>query len=151
MENYRYVGLVFSGEGRMKLEQAIAKLPFKRLENPVGEFVLFIPGTCFIENRAKNVHEELFGSEVTVQVIGYGRSEEAEAFRCEFLYTGYHPEFDDILRRVEIPHITISLGKEGRDRNSASLAFRPISEPFFITGKYQGFNTLKEITGGDKK
>ena len=151
MKDYRYVGIVFGGEDRMKLEQAIARLPFKRLENPVGEFALFIPGTCFIENLMKNVHEELFGSEVTVQVIGYGRSEEAEALRCEFLYTGDHPELDDILRRVEIPHITISLGKGGRDRDSLSLAFRPIADPFFITGKYQGFNTIKEITGGDKK
>ena len=48
--------------------------------------------------------------------------------------------------KLETPHITLSVSKDGRSENTAFLKFTPLEEPFEITGEYGLFRQGEIVT-----
>ena len=85
--------------------------------------------------RPDEVPFDLFGSEVAVRVIGYGKNDENEAFLVELLEMpeGLLP----LAETIRVPHITISVSERGKAVNSNKLKFPPV-QPFIIKGIFGG-------------
>jgi hypothetical protein len=77
------------------------------------------------------VSASLFGTAVTVKVVGYGCDGENEALLVEFVELPNEPQ--DMADQVPVPHITLSVSQKGKPVNSRNLEYHPM-EPFFFQG-----------------
>ncbi len=126
MNKIKYIGCFFEKELIEKsTELQKHERLFRIIENPHITF----------HYRPAIIPYELFGETVSVNVIGYGRNSENEAFEIEF--TNLPESLTALAKRIKKPHITISVSKKGEAVNSGDLEFLPIP-PFSIQGVFGG-------------
>lgn len=89
------------------------------------------------EFRPKVVDESLFGTPVDILVTGYGSDDENEGLSVRIMCQ--NQQVQEIGSSVEIPHITLSISRDGRAVNTRRLVFHPIETPFVIKGVYKAF------------
>ena len=80
-----------------------------------------------IAYKPDEVDESLFGEKVKILLTGYGRDENNEGFSVAV--TAANPKVQELLRDIEIPHITISVDAEnGKPVNTRFLTFEPCEQ-----------------------
>ena len=125
MEKFNYIGVFFSKETDNILRKRGNKFsrPTKNLH-------------VTVKYRPEDVPVELFGSEVAVQITGYGYSNENEGLSCKLV--SENSALQKLLDAIEVPHITLSISEDGRAVNTRYVDF---SEPlsFVCKGRFGGF------------
>lgn len=87
--------------------------------------------------RPSLVPRALFGLPVTVRVTGYGCDGENEAFSVAFEEV---PEnLRPLTERIALPHITLSVSRDGKPVNSKTLSFAPVPS-FLLCGTFGGMD-----------
>ena len=119
-----------------KLEQKIKKLerlPLKRtIERPHVTF----------EYKPSSVDFSLFGEKVSVTATGYGNDGENEG-----LFVTLETDNDslkNLIKKIENPHITLSVSENGKPVNTKNLSSVPI-EPIKMTAVFGAFVSGKGI------
>ena len=83
---------------------------------------------------------EIVGEYCEAQVDGYGHDENNTGYRVVIPY-----QFREYFRNydkngiLKVPHITMSLSKNGRATNTCYLKFDKLDEPFNISGRFGFF------------
>lgn len=123
MNTIKYFGCFFSPE---ELGDALAGFERKPLYRTITS-----PHITIIY-RPDEIPEELIGAEICVSVIGYGNDGENEALLVEF--KDLPAKLRTLTENIPVPHITLSVSRDGHSVNSRNLTFRPIP-PFSLVGK----------------
>lgn len=138
-------GIFFDSESLVKYRNVIDSMNFPRLEEE--QQVIFAgvnrhPGLS-------DIHEEWIGKDVMVQVIGYGRDQYFEAFRCQIYPTG-DKTFDEFLKvKGAVPSIIISKSnRRVQGANVDNVVFWGLGMPFFLHGKYGVLTKKGEVSIG---
>ena len=120
MEIIEYIGCFFEPQKIHKHLKEFPRQPLYRAITYPHVTLVYLPG---------EVPREAFGQKVIVRCVGYGCDGENEALLVEFA------ELPDVLQSyaqsVEVPHITLSVSKQGQSVNSKYLNYQPIS-PFLM-------------------
>lgn len=124
---YLYIGCFFDAN---QLWAAVAPISPRRLDRPVEA-----PHVTFVYRPAQ-VDTRLFGRAVSVRVVGYGNDGRNEGLRVEVLTE--EPALQNLARQIPVPHITLSVSRQGRPVDTAGLTFSPV-EPFRLTGRFGGY------------
>ena len=128
---YIYTGVFFNNETSEMLRRFNSK-KLARETKALHVTVLYKPS---------DAHEELFGSEVEIEVTGYGCNNENEGLSCKV--TSENPEMQLLLDTIEVPHITLAVSERGKAVNTRFLDFaKPAS--FRCKGTYGGFRKEKK-------
>ncbi len=128
MNNYRYIGCFVPAE---QLFEQVQKLGKKRLGK-----IISTPHVTFAY-RPESVDESLFGERILVRAVGYGSDGVNEGLLVE-LHTD-NERLAGMAARLPVPHITLSLGPDGKAVNTRFLDFAPIS-PFELEGVFGGYD-----------
>lgn len=131
--SFHYIGCFFSAN------ELLEKLkPYRRkpLERTISE-----PHVTFIY-KPNEVDECLFGTDIHVTIIGYGNDGKNEGVKVSL--SSDNPKLQNMIEKIEVPHITISVGLGAEAVNTRNLVFTPISE-IQITGKYGGCLVSREV------
>lgn len=136
-------GIFFDERNLKKIEQAIEKLNFPRLNEKQNVIFLGVNRNPSLSD----IHEEWIGREVLLCVIGYGRNDHLEAFRAQF-YPTKDDKFDAFLRKTDPPAIIISKNGQG---DISDVSFWGLESPFFVRGKYGVLTTKGEVSVGEQK
>ena len=88
------------------------------------------------------VNEALFGEDVRLTVTGYGNDGENEG--VSVVMQSENTELAEMIKRIEVPHITVSVSETGRPVNTRRLLFRPI-EPFEMAAEFGGYSKFGRI------
>lgn len=116
--------------------EILQRVPGKRLERLIEH-----PHITFVYEPEK-VDESLFGEEIKIRVVGYGNDGENEGVKVE-LFTK-STILQDMIGDISVPHITISVSKEGKSVNTNQLNFHTI-DPFEISGKFGGYAQWEKV------
>lgn len=81
------------------------------------------------------------GEDVRITAIGYGNNGENEGLKVRV--ESESEELNKLIEAIDIPHITISVGENGKPVNTAKLEFKDIPS-FTFTGKI-GFYDGREV------
>ena len=83
------------------------------------------------------VNEQLYGTEVTVTVVGYANDEKNEGVRvkldCE------NEKLKTLFSRITVPHITLSVARDSKPVRTGALTFSPVDDQIELRGKYGAF------------
>lgn len=93
--------------------------------------------TLSFRGGIESAHEEFLGEVVKVRVVGYGNDGKNEGLKVELEST--NPELQKICDELETPHITLSVSRDARNRDTRNLAFEPLEEPLEFVGRYGVF------------
>ncbi len=129
MENsdYTYIGCFFDPD---MLAEKIKHLPRKPLYRTIPT-----PHATFIY-RPSEFYEELFGQEIKAVITGYGQNGENEGLSIR-LYSE-NETLKKLIDAIKVPHITLSVSKDGESVNTKFLEFKPIEE-IEIVGVFGGY------------
>jgi len=135
IQKYKYVGCFIPKE---ELYKNLAEEPalYRAIAHP----------HVTVEYMPEQVKEALFGEPVRIKVVGHGIDEYNEGLLVE-LNTENH-ELRELLSRIEVPHITLSVSEEGESKNTKFVEVHP-SDSFEVNGIYGGFKD-DELFLGDK-
>ncbi len=126
MNTIKYIGVFFDKSTIKKYaEQQNPERLYRTIEHPHVTF----------EYRPKRVPYELFGTPVTIRVVGYGCDGDNEAY--EVVFESISEELCALAQQIKRPHITISVSQNGEPVNSNNLKFVPVP-PFCLTGVFGG-------------
>jgi hypothetical protein len=119
-----YTGVFFTASNiYAKITPALSK----KIDNP----------HVTVRFRPESVDKRLFGAEVAASVVGYACDGRNEGWRVE-LHSD-NVALQDMLDRIAVPHITLSVSEDGQPVDTAKLHFHAI-KPFAIAGgKFGGF------------
>lgn len=124
---YRYVGCFFDAA---QLWQALADCRTAPLEKAIDA-----PHVTFVY-QPRTVDTALFGTPVRVMAVGYGNdgvNEGVQVWLCADA-----PALQAMIEAIPVPHITLSVGRDGQPVNTRDLAFAPIT-PVCLAGVYGGY------------
>ena len=122
-----YVGVFINKDELRRACRGINRTPLeKEIDSPHVTFGF----------RPETIDESLLGETVTVTVNGYGVNAENEGVSVE-LHSD-NPKLQAEFEKIEVPHITLSVSKEGKAVNTRYLDFKPV-KPFSFTMTYGGF------------
>ena len=124
MKKIQYIGCFFDYELIQKLAKAQRESRLFRTITSPHVTIWYHP---------KTVPYDMLCSSITVECIGYGCDSENEAFEVNF--KDYPEALHTLLEKVETPHITLSVSKNGKPVNSNKLVFQSIT-PFTIQGVF---------------
>ena len=127
MQKFEYVGCFFDYEELKGMTASVRKFPL--------EVEKTTPHITF-EFGPETVDESLFGTEITVTVIGYGNNGENEGLKVTL--TSDNDIINEMIKKIPVPHITLSVSENGKAVNTRYLDFTSI-HPFTIKGYYGGF------------
>lgn len=91
-----------------------------------------------VQYKPKTVNTSLFGQEVEFTVTGYAVDENNEGVAVRFSEDGLSQELRELLETIKVPHITLSVSKNGRPVDTGRLHFEAC-QPFRIRGTYRPF------------
>ena len=97
--------------------------------------IITIPHVTFVFEPG-DVDESLFGEKIKVEATGYGNNGRNEGLSVK-LYSE-NIVLADMIKHIEIPHITISVVEDGSPYDTRLLEFQPI-EPFELEGVFGGY------------
>ena len=94
------------------------------------------------DEEIEKFSKKLLGKKVNLQVVGYGSDGKNSGFEIaldeeqELVYTNTKiiEENDVIEEEYTIPHITVSMSENAQAIDTGLLDFKPLDEPFEITG-----------------
>lgn len=69
-------------------------------------------------------HNELYGKKATFAIVAYGNDGNNEGYKVELLHCD--KELEKLYLNIPVPHITISVGNEGKPINTGKLNFNLI-------------------------
>ena len=120
---YHYTGILFNGEDEYRL---------RRIGSPLDKPIEHLHVT--VQYKPKNPHRHLFGEKVSVQVIGYNKSQKNEGLQVRVRALG-NPELQELLDQIPLPHITLSIAHNAKAVDTRYLPFEPI-EPIELMGTF---------------
>ena len=88
------------------------------------------------------VKEELFGSKVKIKIVGYGSDDENEGLKVELITN--NPALEEMISKIPVPHITLSISSDGVVVNTRYLTFYEINA-IEIIGIFGGCTYLGEV------
>ncbi len=94
------------------------------------------------------IFNDIVGKEFEVYLVGYANDGKNSGFEISFssdlksYYINYDEENPEMLK---IPHITASLAKEAKAKDTKNLNFKPLKNPVKIIGKFGYW--IKDIGG----
>lgn len=91
-----------------------------------------------VQYKPKEVNTSLFGQEVEFTVTGYAVDGRNEGVAVQFSKDGLSQELRELLETIKVPHITLSVSKNGRPVDTGRLHFEAC-QPFSIRGTYRPF------------
>lgn len=128
MKTIEYIGCFFDVE-------TVQQIPLSERRGPLFRTIR-APHVTFVY-QPEEVPFSLFGTKVTVKVIGYGCDGTREALRVELV--DLPQELMLLAADISVPHITLSVAEGGKPVESRFLTFDPI-EPFFLEGVFGGMD-----------
>ena len=124
---YHYIGCFVDRETLLRCVRTVSTGHLERLiEAPHITFV-FEPDTA---------DESLFGEKIRVRAVGYGNNGDNEGLKVEIY--AENKKIASMADEIEVPHITLSVGKKGRAYDTIYLEFSDI-EPFVLDGVFGGY------------
>lgn len=126
MTKIEYIGCFFDPEIYLQIPQAGRQGPLYR--------TIACPHVTFAYSP-KSVPFSLFGTPVSVKVVGYGCDGVNEALQVEFV--DLPRELQGLAAEIPVPHITLSVAKNGKPVNSRFLSFQP-TESYILQGIFGG-------------
>ena len=139
-----YEGIFFDKNIEDKIKRLEAKLGIK-LENDVSNL------HCTFKYKPDNdeIFNDIVGKRFEIELLGYGSDGKNSGFiislPCE-LYD-YYINFDDVnTNKLKIPHITTSLGVDGKAVDTKNLNFIYLENPIKINGRFGYFLDTKEVS-----
>lgn len=95
------------------------------------------------DKEIEDFSKALLGKKVNLKVIGYGSNGKNSGFEIalepeqEAVYTNSHTVNEKGIPEIErtVPHITVSMSEDAKAVDTGFLNFKPIKEPFEISGK----------------
>ena len=118
------------------LKNAIGGIRIAPLENDIQ-----YPHITFAY-KPNSVDKNLFGEEIQVVITGYGNDGVNEGLKVELFSN--NPVIQEMINRIEHPHITIAVSNEGKLVNTKHLEFSSVS-PIPLVGKYGGYTKWGKI------
>lgn len=82
---------------------------------------------------------DLIGKLAMLKVVGYACDGKNQGLQVEMEESSV-PEILAEFKKIENPHITLSVSNEGKPVDTGKLKFEPIEKPFYIMGTYKGFS-----------
>lgn len=70
------------------------------------------------------------GEDIQFKVVGFANNGKNSAVQVEIIY------HDKLYKNESVPYITLYVSEDGHPKDSGSLKFEPIDEPFYISGKF---------------
>ena len=134
-----YVGCFVKHQDFYTAIKEIRKNPLENdIENPHITFTY----------KPIDVNQSLFGKPIQIVIVGYGNDGENEGLRVQ-LHSS-NSLLQAMIEQLDVPHITISVGNEGKPVNTKKLLFEEI-EPIEMIGKYGGFTKWGKVIVQQKK
>lgn len=94
------------------------------------------------EFKPAKTHENLYGERAWFKIIGYACDGDNEAYKVELFHCD-NDELKELYKKIDIPHITISVSKTGKPVNSRYLEFKEIDVVRPIKTTFGGFDGKK--------
>ena len=126
MNKYEYIGCFFDYNELAEKVKQIRKNPLESEKKK--------PHVTF-EYGPSHVDTELFGTQVFVSITGYGNDGENEGVFVELLCD--NEKLNNMIEKIEVPHITLAVSRGGKAVNTRFLKFEPIT-PIQIVGYFGG-------------
>ena len=135
---YRYIGLFVSRQELLRCASLISGERLNRvIEHP----------HVTLEYLPEDADESLFGQTAEITLIGYANNGVNEGFLVKV--SSECDELDSMISKVRVPHITISVCRDGEAVDTGYLKFEPI-EPIKISGVFGGYiSNEKVVTEAD--
>lgn len=105
------------------------------------EKTIMNPHVTFVYEPCE-VKTELFGSKIKIKIVGYGKSAENEGLKVELITD--NPILEEMILRIPVPHITLSISADGKAVNTRYLDFHEIA-PIEIYGIFGGCTYSGEV------
>lgn len=125
MKNIIYVGIFFAKEEIKKIKKKNYGTP---LENDIKN------KHVTIAFKPTEFDTSLFGEIVEVTIVGYGNNGKNEGVKVEI------KSDNKILKSVNVPHITLSVGNGGKPVDTGKLLFEDVSDKVTLKGKIGYFS-----------
>ena len=125
--HYYYIGCFVSREELFHCVKGISTGHLDRL--------IEAPHITF-EYKPDEVDESLFGERIRVVAVGYGNDGQNEGLKVK-VYAD-NKKITGMAEEIEVPHITLSVGMEGRAYDTRHLEFYAI-KPFELEGVFGGY------------
>lgn len=132
MSEFEYVGCFLDCDILKRSVDPLRIDPLKN--NKLNSHVTF-------EYLPDHVFTELFGTAITVTIIGYGNDGENEGLQVTL--TSDNDQINEMIQNIPVPHITLAVSDGGYAVNTRYLHFSPI-EPITIVGHYGGHQNIME-------
>lgn len=100
------------------------------------------------EYKPELVDENFFGEIIDITIIGYACDGKNEGVLVN-MYSK-NSELQEIIDRICVPHITLSVSKNGKPVDTKNLDFKPC-EPIKMSGKYGGYDKWGKVIIRKKK
>lgn len=126
MIEYEYIGCFFDYAELFDLIKDIRVNPLKNEKQKPHVTFKYKPDT---------INTDLFGEEISVNIIGYGNDGENEGLLVTL--TSESKELTEMIQQIPVPHITLAVSDNGKAVNTRYLDFTAI-EPRKISGFYNG-------------
>ena len=110
-----------------------------------------------VQYKPRKEHRDLYGAKARFRVVGYGKDEENEGLRVYLVTLDVSmlettqdkaAEILDLYHEVEVPHITLSVSKEGKPVNTKNLEFSdkiPKEYDHIISCTFGGFDGTSPV------
>ena len=89
--------------------------------------------------RPKEYNPDLIGKLVMLKVVGYACDGKNQGLQVMMEETS-NPEILAEFKKIKNPHITLSTSADGKPVDTGKMKFKPINNPFYIIGTYDGFS-----------
>ena len=89
--------------------------------------------------RPKEYNPDLIGKLVMLKVVGYACDGKNQGLQVMIEETS-NPEILAEFKKIKNPHITLSTSADGKPVDTGKMKFKPINNPFYIIGTYDGFS-----------
>ena len=89
--------------------------------------------------RPKEYNPDLIGKLVMLKVVGYACDSKNQGLQVMMEETS-NPEILAEFKKIKNPHITLSTSADGKPVDTGKMKFKPINNPFYIIGTYDGFS-----------
>ena len=112
-----------------RLMAAVTPIREQRLEREI------LQPHVTVQYQPETVDERLFGENVLIRVTGYGCNGRNEGLSVQV--QSRNPDLQKLLDRIAVPHITLSVARDGSSVDTRELDFHPV-EPFTVRGRFGG-------------
>ncbi len=82
----------------------------------------------------KNVFSQFLGEDVVIRIVGYGCDGKNEGLQVEL--DTKNEKLQKTLKKIEVPHITLSISSDSKAKFTSQIDFTKITEPIEIEGKF---------------